>query len=1236
MKRAPSTPYAGTRDILQCPLPGLRLSTNVATRLHIGTFELTRRIGAGGMAEVWHAEHATLGTSVAVKVITGDRASDARFVERFIREVQSVARLNHPGIVRVHDYGRVEGAGGHGIRTGSPYLVMELADQGAVEDHAPDTWAGLRRVLLHVLDALAYSHARGVVHRDIKPGNVLLARGTNQVTRAKLTDFGIAHADDPDTDVSRGGLAEAAGTPEYMPPEQLQGLWRDYGPGTDLYAVGIMAWEIAAGSPPFSRKGPDTSPIQIALAHLTDDLPEFKPRFAVPAGFEDWLHRMLEKKPHKRFARAADAAYTLARLLPPAGAAEPPSKVFLPGRPQTGESTDAFSYADLEDDEATMIVSLPANMPFPTGGGGWSQPAEEEEEDATTVLKLSDFNFDQSSTEKVDPLDDEFPPIPRDWRRDAVETETVVAGMGLGLFGLREIPFVGRDDERDVIWQALQDVQSSGKSRAVVVNGGVGSGKSRLVQWITERAEEVGGATVMRAVHGPTQSKKHGISHMLERFFVTWRMDGFEPLRVRVQDKLSQLYEDEDVSLEYIDHESRALATLAGPDVKREAGQEVSFSSTDERVACVQRLLSKLTQTRPLILWIDDAHWADEALHLARAVLERSHPILVLLTVRNDVGADESVQNVLDEIARLPSTKQVSLTALEPQHQFELVQKLVGLDHATAEKVVRATGGSPLFATQLVGHWVDQGALIPTHDGFRVKPGADVPTQIATLWEQRVTDLVTRLGGRAQRRALELAATLGDDVMEVEWQATCFVADVEPHERLIDDLVDQGLVERFEGGFSFRHKMLADAIRSEARRKNREKSLNATVGEVLDTIYAHEAHAVATRVAEHYVIAGEWEKSLQPLGRVLRKQLAAGAFADAQESLDHYTQALDALAVSGFDRRRVENWLFQAQVHLAAGSPGEAELEFQRVLNVASPQRWREPVALAQRGLGELAFDAGNMNQALDAFNSAEDYFGADADPSELATLFEARADVHTAMGNATAACQDLERALDLHRTEGDSLRELNVFNRLASALLADGAMETAREVAEIGIERGREVGNLAAEAGCWTVMGEVERNRGDFEAARRCYAEAERLDELSGSRHIWVVRTAKAMVELAAENWASASKQFDELELELNAVGLQVTLPVVWLGQSVCHVAYGDFVAFDECWSKASAEIERGGLVERDLAHLAERVGELCERRKDTARARQALLFAALRWDDLGEIWHAREIRRRIRANTQ
>ncbi len=280
----------------------------------LGPFQLDKRLGVGGMGEVWRAVHRGSGTAVAIKFLTHSVARRRRYRAAFHHEVRSVAGLDHPNIVSVLDAGQVpQGTARRSegkLVKGSPFLVMELAPGGSLEDlEERMPWKRLYGALLQILAGLGHAHARGVVHRDLKPGNVLVSGDT-----FLLADFGIAHGLTLVTQAEAGLVS--AGTWEYMPPEQVLGEWRDYGPWTDLYALGCVAWQLVAGRAPFA--GGDV--VQIADRQLHAEPPDLVLRPDMPPGLDEWLRRLLAKDPGARFpvaAAAADALRALADDSPP-------------------------------------------------------------------------------------------------------------------------------------------------------------------------------------------------------------------------------------------------------------------------------------------------------------------------------------------------------------------------------------------------------------------------------------------------------------------------------------------------------------------------------------------------------------------------------------------------------------------------------------------------------------------------------------------------------------------------------------------------------------------------------------------------------------------------------------------------------------------------------------------------------------------------------------------------------
>ncbi|MFD3516880.1 serine/threonine-protein kinase [Streptomyces sp. NPDC058657] len=257
-----------------------------------GRYTLGERIGGGAMGEVWRAEDGVLERSVAVKILLPKLLEDPHFAARFRREAKVLASLGHPGIVDVHDYGE-ESAADEG--TGRiAYIVMELVDGRPLdevrEDEGPMPVARALDLVAQALDALHTAHRGGIVHRDIKPSNLML-RGDGRVT---VTDFGIAHS----KAASRLTASHAVlGTALYIAPEQAEGTGTV--PASDLYSMGVVAYELLTGEPPFNGE----TVLEIVLKHIREPAPQLPGSF--PAPVRAFVARALAKMPEERFADAA-------------------------------------------------------------------------------------------------------------------------------------------------------------------------------------------------------------------------------------------------------------------------------------------------------------------------------------------------------------------------------------------------------------------------------------------------------------------------------------------------------------------------------------------------------------------------------------------------------------------------------------------------------------------------------------------------------------------------------------------------------------------------------------------------------------------------------------------------------------------------------------------------------------------------------------------------------------------
>ena len=274
------------------------MDPNETPRVFSERYELNHLIARGGMAEVYRAHDRLLDRPVALKVLFPELSVDRSFVERFRREAQAAANLSHPNIVPVFDWGE---------DTGTYFIVMEFIDgrplSSILKSAGPLSAERTADIGAHVAAALGYAHKHGVVHRDVKPGNVLIT-DDGQV---KVTDFGIARAVNTEESLTQTGAV--MGTATYFSPEQAEGLGVDS--RSDIYSLGVVLFEMVTGRPPFLGE----SPVAVASKHVRDNPPaprELNPQ--VPPTFEAIILKSMAKDPAHRYATAEELRADLVRF----------------------------------------------------------------------------------------------------------------------------------------------------------------------------------------------------------------------------------------------------------------------------------------------------------------------------------------------------------------------------------------------------------------------------------------------------------------------------------------------------------------------------------------------------------------------------------------------------------------------------------------------------------------------------------------------------------------------------------------------------------------------------------------------------------------------------------------------------------------------------------------------------------------------------------------------------------
>ncbi len=1106
----------------------------------LGPFVMTAPVAGGGMGQVWKGHHETTGVPVAVKVVREELARVPQHVATFRNEVRAMARLDHPCILTVLDYGEVDAIAAAASRgsllEGSPYLVMEYAGGGSLKGLTRRLgWADARRVLLSLLDALAHAHAQGVIHRDLKAGNVLVATGDDVRPGLKLADFGIAHAFE--ASITRDDRAEqAAGTLHYMAREQLAGAWRDYGPWTDLYALACLAWRLVTGSPPFHGV-PRESLVQAQAEGPKGTLPD-----GFPPAFEAWLRRMLAADPRARFTRAADAAWALM------GIGEAPA-------PAT------------DDDDIRVAVPLSFD------------PRELAEQD--TILGALPVQLAVSDAESGTAFATRVPPIPLDWRRSrAAPVPITLHGAGLQLFPLRTIPMVGREPERDRLWGLLVEVHQRARAQFAVITGAPGSGKSTLARWLAARAHELGAATPMV---GERMAERQGLAlpELVSQYLHLGGLFG-APLKQQLRRALRGAPGE---------LRARVLDLLqAAPrgSLERFAIVEALLRTVVERSAGVERA----GPGRPVLLVLDDAD-RDEPVAFARWLMDRQHthplPALVVVVARR---AEAPRQGPLHTLIA-GGAADVHLGPLLPAERTELVGGLLRLERSLAARVDEHSGGNPQLAVGLVQDLVAREALRLTEDGFAIKPGEELrlPDALHDLWTTRIDALLAGLDP-ATESDLERAAFLGHEVDESQWHAVCddpgaarggrtqmSLQGLMRRAKLSEHLLRDRLVVETDLGFRFQVASVRQSLLRRAEQSGRAIDHHRACVEVLQD----QPEVAPERLGRHLRGCGRKAEAFEHLVIAAQRDLDHTDYRSGLGLLSEARTLLEEMDAPASDYR----W-GRVLVGLSEGSRGvgraDDALRFaRRAITRGESNDWPTLV--------EAYFQAAQSAVALGQRADARPYLDS---MEHLAT--EARNP--DALGRCLFAKGALDpddpslllRARDIFGRLGDTFGEANVDRVLGRRALvagdlveAEGRLVSAAET----YQRLRRRGTLAQ---TWIGLAEVYRKAGRLQEADTV---CERLLELYRTTDLGVlgviVHLNLGLLRLARANALGARRAFDQAVRLGELTHNEALTGASWASLLAPLSMLEDWAAYETTLERATDLLDRTGFRDPDLAATLE-----------------------------------------------
>ena len=1158
----------------------------------IGPFRLLSILGSGGMGEVWLGEHVTHKVKVALKIMTSDRARQPDFVERFEREVEVMARMNHPGAAMVLDMGVLEETVGP-FFADTPFIVMEYIEGCTLKEAIGKLdWPRTRRILIDLLDTLAHAHAKGVIHRDLKPQNILIEGGLDHMRGAKLVDFGIAHLlylpspAEANLDLKPGQVG-ITGTPKFMSPEQIRMLDHKQGPWTDLYSLGCLAWYMFCGDAPFTG-----SHMGVLYQHMREEPGEFSPTFAAPASIERWLRKLLEKEPAARFQRAADAAHALYKM--PSATEEDLAQLHL------NQTTEMIAF---ELPESTLeIPSL------------------------SEALRL-DIERAQRDTGAGAPAKN-APPLPPTWSSAAKQPGMKLIGAGLGLWGMRTLPVVGRVSERTLLWETLRTVHDLGQARAIMLEGLSGMGKTKLMDWLLTRAHEVGAAHILRATHGPMGGPLDGLGPMLGRHL---RCQGLER-----QEIFSRILEHiEAIGFETTDavRDAAALTELISPRriMSDDTGPAHRFSSTMERYGMVASYLARLCEERTVILCLDDVQWSFEALGFVRYILtQETHnlPILILITARAEAVAKlPHIVHAFEQLEKLEDFSRHEIGPLSEAHQRELLENLLSLRPDVADTVLEITGGTPLFAVQLVDDWVVRGKLRVTDDGFAIDQAREqgLPNDLSDLIDQRLAYLLGEFP-EGTLPALELAAALGHAVEQDEWEALCEIAGEAIPDGLIGAMIKANLATREENGWQFAHNKILNVLVASAKFHSRWASHHAHAARMVHERYSYHERSIPMRHAEHLMAAHAWEAALDALVSALYMAVDFGHYEQIDPIIGAYEQCMQELELPEEHPFRIRHWCLSSARMRLEGLHDEAHEILDEAISIASQHDWPGELALAMRFKGLLLAAQGSHSNAVELFEQAIELFEQTEQMEYLARTIAALGQCLSWLSRAREAADMHLRALEIFEAIGNEALIGRSHELLIASMYDIGEDERALAHAEAALDSARKQGNTRLEAATRNELGILHRQRGDLELAREEFHESARLYEPLSEVNFMVVHHNMGVVALMKQDWVMARGHLEPSYERLMELEQRWIMPEIIASMICLTAAEHDW----ERWRSYLDVLDEVSNVETTspvVAKMMMRSAELALAADEHSHARHCLYIALSHYQRLGSTLHVTEI---------
>ncbi|MEM9691581.1 MAG: AAA family ATPase [Myxococcota bacterium] len=1122
---------------------GLPVGTILASR-----YQVRRELGRGGMGYVYLCRDLVLDERVALKLMPRSKSEDEGSTKRkkgrhddawfFYEEARALAGLDHPSIVRARDYGV--------LSDGAPFLVMDVVPGRSLHEwiYRARTdgllpWPVVWTTIDQVLGGLGHAHARGIIHGDLKPSNILLHRPpANEPARAYVLDLGLAWLTRDLVDHRLDGSREVpatvrygAGTPGWMAPEQIRMATPHIGPATDLYPIGCLLYTLLVGEEPFEGTNEE-----LLDQHKNTPVPDFEVEETVPQAAISFVKRLMAKWPWNRYMFAADARRDWHAMQPAESFPSmlPPPRLTQPPRSSQQAVSDVQSVPEgAEGELRTAVVATPGLLGV-----------------------------------RPSPL------VARNRERQAL---------------LDEAEVIATSEDRTL-------------HRLILLSGPAGVGKSKIAEWLCQHAHEEGLLLPLRVRYRKIDAPLDGIVGALVQQYRVEKVKRTTIEKVLMNLWRVRTDDDEGLTwvagaATWLCRNTKDADAL-GPTKKR-----FILDRPELKWLVMRKTLEKTSQGRPLLIWLDDLHRApaETFQHLARLKRDLKHvPLMILATMRNeDVANDPTARARIELLVEEYQGRRIEVEPLDYEQTKALLQETLPLTEDALNSAASRAKGNPLFALQLLHSWAMRGDLQLDSDGnYAVSEAAlERPANTtAELWEERVRALPRDL----QPAALSAAALGGDirrDVLRVQLaelgldagraigamkRAQLLLPAGTERLRWTHALLQEYLLSRLQETPGCRRVFLAAANAlahhpaANSGRIVRHRVTNLVRAGELDTaaelLHGHVASSWAqvrdAAVTQRDRARVDEQLSGIPVARHLRWRAEASRHAGSlEEARRHAEIARRSFRDHGDELSEAQCLRLLGHIASDLGASAQGRRLVIRALTLF--RRHGDVLGQAQCEvlLGEIDYLVGEHRRALDSLNQAAAKFSEANDTLGRAQCYILQGFIEQSGGSPTHAREILEIArTDLERI-GYRLGVAQCDLALAHADHRDGDFDEAHERASRTIKAFRLIENPRGEAGCerllamnaldgghpntaevharaagviyarlndpWgrvealLLLAQVALFRGDNESAResliRCEAVALAEAEPKQHRHLTL-----AWLSAAEERWSDAAREID------------------------------------------------------------------------------------------------------------